>query len=258
MEVAVPVRIPLTSWKNVLEETHCGRVTTRRSTICRQRSLTSSNDQSSRGQILKLTEVEARRQYPNLVVASLDEPGGIISAGVLFTEREYDIRRRAPVASDLRRIMREKDRVGERTFSLAADVAEAHRQVPVDPRLLGCQVETGGDVFINHCRDVRSRLRGTVTGHELQHQWTIVTSRASGPRYRAALISFFVLCSTAGFLLKTAGGDEVTWVGFELRHKTYQLGSFQDDQHFVRRGGPWQSDVCGGNARVRTSLPRHG
>ena len=50
---------------------------------------------------------------------------------------------------------------------------------------------------------------------------------ASGPEYRAALISFFVLCATAGVPLsweKTAGGDKVTWVGFELLPSTYRLG----------------------------------
>ena len=51
---------------------------------------------------------------------------------------------------------------------------------------------------------------------------------ASGTEYRAAaLISFFVLYSTAGVPLswrKTAGGDRVTWVGFELLHSTYHLG----------------------------------
>ena len=48
--------------------------------------------------------------------------------------------------------MREKARRGEQTFSLTADVAEALQQVPVDRRdwhLLGCQVEAGGDVYIN-------------------------------------------------------------------------------------------------------------
>ena len=47
--------------------------------------------------------------------------------------------------------MRDKARRGEQTFSLTADVTEAHRQVPVDKRdwhFLGCQVEAGSDVYI--------------------------------------------------------------------------------------------------------------
>ena len=51
-----------------------------------------------------------------------------------------------------------KERCGKRTnrglntFALTADVKEAHRQIPIDPRdwhLLGCQLERGGDVFMN-------------------------------------------------------------------------------------------------------------
>ena len=123
------------------------------------------NDQSSRCQILKLPVAEARLQFPRLVVASLgatrkDKPGGVFSARVLFdgsngipVNRRFRLRdqERAPVASDLKRCMREKARRGEQTFSLTADVAEAHRQVLVDRRdwhLLGCQVEAGGDVLI--------------------------------------------------------------------------------------------------------------
>ena len=50
---------------------------------------------------------------------------------------------------------------------------------------------------------------------------------AGGGHCRAALVTFFVLCATAGIPLswgKTAGSDVVTWVGFELRHRSYQLG----------------------------------
>ena len=86
---------------------------------------------------------------------------GVVSARVLFdgsngmlVNRRIRLRdqERAPVASDLKRCMREKARRVEQTFSLTADVAEAHREVPVDRRdwhLLGCQVEAEGDVFID-------------------------------------------------------------------------------------------------------------
>ena len=102
------------------------------------------NDHSSRGQILKLTEADARRQFPHLEVASLgathkDKPGGVISAWVLFdgttgipVNQRTRLRdqERAPVASDLKKVMREKACRGELTYSLTADVAEAHQQVP--------------------------------------------------------------------------------------------------------------------------------
>ena len=59
---------------------------------------------------------------------------------------------RGPIAADLKRVMREKSRVGVPTFALTADVSEAHRQIPIaeqDWHLLGCQVVPGGSVFIN-------------------------------------------------------------------------------------------------------------
>ena len=55
---------------------------------------------------------------------------------------------RAPVAADLKHVMREKARQSEKTFALTSDVAKAHRQIPIDPRdwhLLACQVQVGRD-----------------------------------------------------------------------------------------------------------------
>ena len=40
----------------------------------------------------------------------------------------------------------------EPTFALTADASEAHRQIPIHPcdwHCLGCQVQAGGDVYIN-------------------------------------------------------------------------------------------------------------
>ena len=47
------------------------------------------HDQALRGQIIVLTELEAKKQYPSLVIASLganrkDKPDGQITARVLF------------------------------------------------------------------------------------------------------------------------------------------------------------------------------
>ena len=77
-------------------------------------------DQTSRGQVLKLTETEARLIFPDFVVASLggirqDKPGGVVTARVLFngTNGIYVNRRsrirdqvRSPNAADLKRLMR--------------------------------------------------------------------------------------------------------------------------------------------------------
>ena len=109
------------------------------------------NDQSKRGQSPKPPDAEARLQSPHLVVALLgaqrkEELGRVFSARVLFdgsngipVNRRIRLRdqEHAPVASDLKRCMRVKARRGQQTFTLTADVAEAHRQ------------EVGGDVFTN-------------------------------------------------------------------------------------------------------------
>ena len=123
-------------------------------------------DQASRGQVLQLSEEEARKRFPNLTAALLgaqrkEKPGGVITARVLFDgtlgiavnhrTRTRD-QERAPIAADQKRIMREKSKTEEPTFALSADATEGHRQVPIsrqDWHLLGCQVRPGGDVFVN-------------------------------------------------------------------------------------------------------------
>ena len=117
-------------------------------------------DQVRRGQVLKHSEEEVKRLYPGLVIASLgankkEKSDGTPTARVLHdgsngipVNRRTRVRdqERCPMASDLKRGMREKARRGEETFALTADVKEAHRQIPVarrDWRLLGCRVRPG-------------------------------------------------------------------------------------------------------------------
>ena len=62
---------------------------------------------------------------------------------------------------------------------------------------------------------------------------------AGGKDHRAALISFFVLCASAGVPLswgKTAGGDVLMWVGFELHHHTHQLGTSEQRAAWFTKG----------------------
>ena len=224
------------------------------------------DDQAERGQVLKLSEAEARSLYPKLVVASLganrkDKPNGVVTARVLFdgtngihVNKRTRIRdqERSPIAADLKRAMREKARVGERTFALTADVSEAHRQVPIaecDWWMQGCQVQPGSSVYVNKVGtfDVASasyywsrvasalgRLAQYLSG-EQAHTWHMLVAddfhlEASGSGYRPALFAFFVLCATCNVPLswnKTAGGDTVAWVGFELLHRSHQLGISQ-------------------------------
>ena len=69
--------------------------------------------------------------------------GGVVTAWVLFdgsngihVNRRTRIRdqERSPIAADLKRLMRAKSRRGRRTLAHTADVAEAHRQVPIHPQ----------------------------------------------------------------------------------------------------------------------------
>ena len=237
-------------------------------------------DQSKRGQVLRMSEEEARRRFPNLTVASLgahrkEKPGGIITARVLFdgthgiaVNRRTRIRdqERAPIAADIKRLMREKSTINEPTFALTADVSEAHRQVPIDRKdwhLLGCQVRPGEDVFVNtvgtfgvasasyywsRVASAIGRLCQYIAGAEARTWHLLVADdyhlEAGGPAYREAIMVFFILCSVAGVPLswsKTAGGDTVSWVGFELLHRTYQLGLTERRAQWFQR---WTKEVA--------------
>ena len=237
-------------------------------------------DQAKRGQVLKLSEAEAKARFPNLVVASLgaqrkEKPGGIVTARVLFdgthgidvnTSTRIRDQERAPIAADLKRAMREKARLKERTFSLTADVSEAHRQVPIAPQdwhLLGCQVQPGSTVYVNtvgtfgvtsasyywsRTAAALGRLTQYFAGGSA-HTWHMLVAddyhlEAGGQSYRSALMVFFVLCAVSGVPLswhKTAGGDEVTWVGFELLHRSHSLGISQRRAQWFTR---WCREVA--------------
>ena len=237
-------------------------------------------DQAERGQVLKFTEREARERYPNLVVASLganrkDKPGGVVSARVLFdgthgisvnTRTRIRDQKRAPIAADIKRSMREKSEQEEKTFALTADVSEAHRQIPIAPEdwhLLACQVEQGSTVYVNtvgtfgmasasyywsRVAGALGRLSQYLAGHRASTWHMLVADdfhlEAGGPSYRPALIVFFALCAVCGVPLswnKTAGGDTVAWVGFELLHRSYKLGiSRRRAEWFIR----WTREVA--------------
>ena len=78
------------------------------------------NSESWRGQLIKLSEVEVRATYPDLVVASVgairkDMPGDVVTAWVLFdgthgisvnTRTRIRDQEKAPVASDLKLIVK--------------------------------------------------------------------------------------------------------------------------------------------------------
>ena len=135
--------------------------------------------------------------------------------------------------------------MSEKTFALTADVAE----VPIDPvdwHYLGAQICPGDVVYINtvgtfgissasyywsRVGSSLGRLSQYISAHTA-HTWHHLVAddfhlEAAGAGYREALLIFFVLCHTAGVPLswsKTAGGDTVIWVGFEILHRSFSLG----------------------------------
>ena len=144
--------------------------------------------------------------------------------------------------------MREKARHSDKTFALTADVAEAHRQIPIHPRdwhLLGWQIEFECDVYINKVgtfgvasascfwsRAAAQCIPGRVatTWHQLVEDDFI--SRRAG---QTAVQRWFRSLSCARPLEylsieKTAGSDTVTWVGFELLHRMYHLDLSSDSR----------------------------
>ena len=78
------------------------------------------DDQAERGQALRMGEVEARRRFPGLTVASFGaqrkaKPGGEVTARILFdgthgidvtTRIRLRDQERAPIAADVKRFLR--------------------------------------------------------------------------------------------------------------------------------------------------------
>ena len=75
------------------------------------------------------------------------------------------------------------------------------------------------------------RITQYLVGHKAQ-TWHILVADdyhldAGGQSYRQALVVFFILCAVVGVppsWHKTAGGDTVAWIGFELLHRSHRLG----------------------------------
>ena len=245
-------------------------------------------DQASRGQMLVLSEEQARTQFPNLTIASLgaqrkDNPNGVVSARVQTVSPSTNALacaiKNKPILADFKRFMREKAKGGLPTFALTADVKEAHRQIPVaacDWHFLGCQVRTFAVASASYCwsrvDSGLGRLSQYLLGDRAQ-TWHMLVADPSTfsqeARTTARHCSFFILCATAGVPLswnKTAGGDIIAWVGFELLHKSYQLGISQhraectishDLTTFTcpRLKRPRASDVRFGSIGIRNSFP---
>ena len=124
-------------------------------------------DQMTRGQVIKRTETQAKKEFEGLVIASM---GALRKEGA--TPEEYTARvlfdgtrsvpinsrirlrdqERSPIAADLKRALRERSARKEPSMAITADIKEAHRPVPISPQdwaMLGCQLEKGGPVYIH-------------------------------------------------------------------------------------------------------------
>ena len=111
-----------------------------------------------RGILLVVTSLGANRK---------DRPNGEVTARVL-----HDVTNGLAVNTRTR-LRDQSDVQPPQTSRGAADVKEAHRQIPIDPldwHLLGCQMECGADVFINTVGDIRNHICVILLGPELpQH-----------------------------------------------------------------------------------------
>ena len=175
-----------------------------------------------------------------MTVASLgaqkkEKPGGEVTARILFdgthgidvnTRIRKRDQERAPTAADVKRFLRVKSSHETPTFALTADISEAHRQVPIDPRdwhYLGCQITAGADVYVHtvgtfgiasashywpRVSMAVGRLLQYLAGHRAQTWHLLVADDyhldAGGQANRPAIIVFFVLCATVGVLLDLA------------------------------------------------------
>ena len=161
--------------------------------------------QSWRGDYASLTE-----QLENIVDVLDDQPrrGKAIKKDKNHTESSRRAfcsmaQERAPVASDLKRVLREKAQRGESTFALTSGVCEAHRQIPIHPidwHRPACLVDSGGPIFIK-----RSALPTW-----LQHLTTGREQRPLSDDASSRLLSWS----------KTAYAIQSSWVSFELIHSS--------------------------------------
>ena len=209
--------------------------------------------------LINLIEAEAKLRFPNLVVASLDKPGGVVTARVLldgthgleantrtrirdqerpdlFRPEPRDARERAPSHPDLRAHCR-----GHRGSSANPYPPQglAPPREPSETRSR-CVHQHGGPLGVpsaSYCWSRVSAELGRLTqclASDRAQTWHMVADdyhlEAGGQSYRFALLCFFVLCLVVGVPLsrhKTSSGDSVVWVGFELLHQTRHLGISQ-------------------------------
>ncbi len=125
-------------------------------------------EQADRGQVLILSQAVAEQRYGDrLTIASLaalekgTSPDGDIEVRIIHDGTNgIDVNRYikvldgglCPVAADIKCALRTQMQSGKPHIGLTVDVKEAHRMVAIRPDdwpLQACQVEPGGDIFLN-------------------------------------------------------------------------------------------------------------
>ena len=207
-------------------------------------------DQESRGQVLKFTEAEAVAKYPDLVIASLgamrkDKPNGVVTARVLHegtnglavnTRTRIRDQERSPIASDLKRAMREKADHQQPTLAHTADVSEAHRQVPVHPsdwKFLGCRVEKGAFGVCEHSRDLWHQVGFILLEQSCSRHWPshAVFGWSCTLRVHWSTRGLFwdLFTGSCLFTRETRSSQNLGYVAFFLQHLSRQL---QNSRHY--------------------------
>ncbi len=234
------------------------------------------DDLVERGKALKFSEAAVREKWPNAVPASLGALEKVGNDGELTIRLLFDgtkrIRQRdherGPSAPDLKRVLRGLADANKPARTLTADVEDAHRLVnvrPLDWQHQLCRARQGGPLYaftvgvfgvssISYWwgRLAGGGLRGP---HYLSTQaeglWVLLVaddfkfdSTSDQPDY-SLLYSLLVLV-LFGFPLKwrkTAGGDEVDWVGYHIVLRNFSLG-------LSERRATWAITWCSSLARA--------
>ena len=166
-----------------------------------------------------------------------------------------------PVNRRIRLRDQERARAGpEREANFLSDGRRCRNAtaVPVDRRdwhLLGCQVGAGGDVFINTVRTF-----GIASALVLLVKRCAKLAEVIIDPHRSRFLCYAQQLEFPHIGGKTSGDHVVTWVGFEHRHRSYQLGiserRAQWNMCWTKKIAAstsvnvWKSDVRGGGARI--------
>ena len=222
-------------------------------------------EQATRGEVVIMPEKDAEAKYGSkLTIASLSalekglDDDGLLEVRILLdgtngvnVNRYIKVRDGSffPLSADARAAMRRQKKTGRPHWGTTVDVKGAHRLIMIrdeDWPYVACQLEEGGDVFIN--------VVGTFGISSAAYWWSrlaaaihraglhIVTSglplwvllfaddwdlTAGGPTYARAILTFIwwlVVVNVPLSWKKSRGGFSYTWVGYEKCVREWTLG----------------------------------